>query len=71
MANKRKADKTLLDLYNEEGKKPTPREAFILNVASVCCRHPQTVKMWLCGAREPEELVLNTLKEKFGITSIK
>jgi hypothetical protein len=68
---KAKKTKTLLDLYNAEGDKPTPKEAFILKVSEICCRHPQTVKMWLCGAREPEDLVLNTLREKFGVTSIR
>lgn len=71
MKKNKNSNKSLYDLYQEEGEKPTPREAFILKVAEVCCRHPQTIKQWFAGVQSPDALTMRTLTEHFGVTSIR
>jgi hypothetical protein len=67
----KKKEKTLFDLYQEEGEKPTPREAFILKIAEVTCRHPQTIKQWFAGMQSPDALTMRVISEKFGVTKIR
>lgn len=71
MRQTKKTEKSLFDLYQEEGQKPTPKEAFIHKVAEVVCRHPQTIKQWFAGVQSPDALTMRVISEKFGVTKIR
>lgn len=57
---------TFLDLYRMEGEKPTPRQAFIAEVARVTKKAETTVKQWVRGMVVPDELTIDTLAKHFN-----
>ena len=59
--------KTLVELYEDELKKPTPAKAFVTQIASITCRSEMTVRMWLMGRQSPDELAKRVLAEKLGV----
>lgn len=44
---------TFKELYLQEKKKPTPASVWVNKMAEATATNPQTVRLWLCGARKP------------------
>lgn len=65
MVNGNTKGKSLRELYKEETRKPSRAQEFIALVAQVTHRSEHSVKMWLLGKHEPDELVKSTLAEYF------
>lgn len=53
------------DLYNKEGAKPTPRQAFITEVARITKKAETTVKQWINGIQTPDALTIDTIAKHF------
>lgn len=53
-------------MYKYECEKPTPRQAFISEVALVTKKSENTVKQWGNGIQTPDELTRNVLAAHFG-----
>lgn len=56
---------TFIDLYHKEGKKPTPRQAFIETVARVTKKSPITIKNWINGRQVPDALTVDVIAKHF------
>lgn len=57
---------TFLDLYLKEGKKPTPRQAFIADVAKVTKKSQITIKNWINGRQVPDALTVDVIAKHFN-----
>lgn len=60
---------SLKDLFYQEKKKPSPAQEFISLVASISGRKVITVRKWIAGQSEPDELVKNVLAKHFNTKS--
>lgn len=58
--------KTFKSLYENEKKKPTAAQLFIARVAAITKRSEMTVRMWLSGRQEPDELAKSVIAREFG-----
>lgn len=56
---------TFLDLYLKEGEKPTPRQAFITEVARITKKSPITIKNWISGRQIPDALTVEVIAKHF------
>lgn len=56
---------TFLDLYRKEGEKPTPRQAFITEVARVTKKSTLTIKNWINGRQVPDALTVDVIAKHF------
>ena len=56
---------TFLHLYLKEGEKPTPRQAFITEVAKVTKKSPITIKNWINGRQVPDALTIEVIAKHF------
>ena len=61
--------RTFLDLYVEEKKKPTAAQVFIANIARLTHRTENTVRMWLSGQQVPDELVQSIIAKEYGVSA--
>jgi len=60
-------NKSFKELYESAKSKPTPAQSFIEEVASLTHRSANTVKMWLVGRQEPDELAKSILANHFKV----
>ena len=58
---------SLIDLYNQVKKEPTPAAKFITDLSKATNRCESTVRMWVTGRREPEINVKQVISFFFGI----
>lgn len=61
--------RTFLDLYAEEKKKPTAAQVFVRNIAKLTHRTENTVRMWLSGQQVPDELVQSIIAKEYGVSA--
>lgn len=61
--------RTFVDLYAEERKKPTASQMFIKNIAELTHRSENTVRMWLSGQQVPDELVQSIIAKEYGVSA--
>lgn len=54
------------DLYKYESEKPTPRQAFVAEVARITAKAEATVKQWANGIQVPDKLSIQTIANHFG-----
>ena len=59
-------DKTFKGLYAEAKQQPTPAAAFVARVAELTHRTETTVRMWLAGVQQPDELAKSVIADHFG-----
>lgn len=57
---------TLYELYKAELRKPTAGERFIAEVARVTHKSAVSVRRWLYGYTEPDELTKTVLADHFN-----
>ena len=62
------AEKSLKMLYEEQKNKPTAAQMFISDIATLTHRSENTVRMWLSGRQEPDELAKNVIAEKYQVS---
>lgn len=55
--------KTFKELYEDELRKPTPASDFVSRVAAATKRRENTVRMWLAGRQQPDELAKGIIAE--------
>lgn len=60
--------KTFKQLYIEEVEKPTPFQLFIKQICEITHRSEHTVRMWVRGSHQPDNLTKATLAKHFGCT---
>ena len=58
---------SLIELYNEVKKKPTPAAKFISDLSEATNRCESTVRMWVTGRGEPEINVKKVISLFLGI----
>lgn len=56
---------TFIDLYRKEGEKPTPRQAFVTEVAKVTKKAETTVRQWINGFTVPDALTVDVIARHF------
>lgn len=56
------------ELYEEAKNKPTPAQAFISEVALLTHKSEQTIKMWLLGRQQPDELACAVIAKHFNVS---
>ena len=59
--------KTFHDLYKEACSKPTPRQAFIQEVARLTLRSESAVELWAAGATKPNKEIQRLIAGHFGL----
>lgn len=59
--------KTFRQLYDEEKKKPTAAQNFVADIAALTKRSEVTVRKWIAGQQEPDDLAKQAIGERFGI----
>lgn len=57
-------NKTFKDYYLAEGKKPTPRQAFIAEIARITKKSETTVKQWVNGIQTPDALTRHVIANR-------
>lgn len=55
------------ELYEQAKAKPTPAQEFIATCAKICCVNEMTVRYWIGGSKEPNQLRKKALAEHFGV----
>lgn len=55
------------ELYEQAKAKPTPAQEFVAKCAKICCVNEMTVRYWISGTKEPNQLRKNALAEYFGV----
>lgn len=60
--------KTFKALYEDEKKKPTAAQKFVTEVATLTKRSENTVRMWLSGKQEPDDLAKSVIAQKFEVS---
>lgn len=48
---------TLRELYDLKKQEPSPAQAFIKKLSKATCRTETTVRQWLSGIQQPNDLV--------------
>jgi len=61
-----KQKKSFKELYEIERDKLNPGQEFIEKIAKLTRRSPFTVRAWIAGVQEPDELVKDVLSKEFG-----
>ena len=56
---------TFMELYQKEGEKPTPRQAFVADVARITKKAETTVKQWINGFQVPDALTIDVIAKRF------
>lgn len=59
---------TFTELYENEKKKQTPAKSFVERVANAARASEATVRSWLCGSRNPDQLAKEAIANEFGAT---
>ena len=57
--------KTFKELYEDAKMLPTPAASFIAKVAELTHKTETTVRMWLSGNQQPDELAKSVIAEHF------
>ena len=58
-----KVKKKFIDFYNEAKNKPSPAQSFVTEIASVTKKSEISVRRWLHGQCEPDELTKSVLSK--------
>nr|DAI42414.1 MAG TPA: SOS-response transcriptional repressor [Caudoviricetes sp.] len=58
---------TFKELYEQELHKPTHATLFVQRIAKVTKRQEMTVRMWLAGRQQPDELVKSIIAQELGV----
>lgn len=58
---------SLINIYREIKKKPTPCELFVKELAEVTHRSISTVQKWVTGAQTPDNAAKHAISEHFNI----
>ena len=59
-------EKSLIEFYNDEKKKPTPAQAFVCKIAKMTHRSEYTVRQWLAGSYYLDELAISIIAKELG-----
>ena len=59
---------TLKELYENEKQQQTPAQSFVERVANAARASEATVRSWLCGSRNPDQLAKEAIAKEFGTT---
>lgn len=54
-------------MYEIERRKPTAAQAFLMEVAEVTRRTPNSVKLWVQGFRHPDDLAKEAIGRHFNV----
>ncbi len=60
--------KTFRELYESAKNQPTPAQAFITEVALLTHKSEQTIKMWVMGRQQPDELACAVIAQHFNVS---
>ena len=60
--------KSFKELYESAKSRPTPAQAFIAEVAQLTHKSEQTIKMWLLGRQQPDELACAVIAKHFNVS---
>lgn len=63
----RTESKSLRELYQDERRKPTAAQAFVSKIAALTCKSEITVRFWLAGYVEPDDLTKKVISRHFKI----
>lgn len=58
---------TFKEIYEQVKEQPTPCQVFVAEVAEVTRKAENTVRTWLSGSSEPDELTKKVLAAHFGV----
>jgi hypothetical protein len=59
--------RTFRHIYNEVKKQPSPATKWVGEVAYLTKRSEHSVRMWIAGSQEPDDLCKSILSNYFGI----
>lgn len=59
---------TFLNLYEAAKKKPNPGAIFIKEVAELTHRSENTVRMWIWGRQQPDDLTKEVIAKHFNVS---
>lgn len=60
---------TFADLYEAAKKMPSPGAIFIKEVAELTHRSENTVRMWIWGRQQPDELTKDVIAKHFKVSA--
>lgn len=60
---------SFIDLYEAAKKQPSPAAAFIKEVAELTHRSENTVRMWIWGRQQPDELTKEVIAKHFKVSA--
>ena len=66
---KKMEEKTFMEIYRLEKSKPTPAQAFIKRMASLTKKSESTVRQWVLGCFDPDDLTKDVIAKELGIDS--
>lgn len=58
--------KTLTEIYNDIPRLTTPRLDFVKRLAAVTYRSENTIRQWVAGTRNPDELSKQAIAKELG-----
>ena len=61
--------KTFTELYECAKSQPTPAQAFVSEVAKLTHKSEQTIRMWLLGRQQPDELAKSVIAKHFNVSA--
>lgn len=61
-------NRTFKELYEAAKNQPTPAQAFITEVAMLTHKSEQTIKMWVLGRQQPDELACAVIAKHFNVS---
>lgn len=59
--------RTFKHIYNEVKTQPSPASQWIGEVADLTKKSEHTVRMWIAGVQQPDDLCKQVLSDYFGI----
>lgn len=58
---------TLKELYEAKKNEPSPAQLLIMRLSRITCRTESTVRQWLSGIQEPNELAKKRIASELEI----